>query len=100
MEKKDKACQEYETREASHADSWYSADKDELDEELTEYLKKAKRTLPEGAILKALIGPHAGFMFSGPTAAYAYKNVDPEKYDRVFLLGPSHHAYLDGCALS
>lgn len=45
--------------------------------------------------LKALIGPHAGFRFSGPNAAWAYKNVDSQSYDRVFILGPSHKVYLD-----
>ena len=48
------------------------------------------------AELKALIGPHAGFRFSGPTAGYAYANAcNLEKIERVFLLGPSHKVYLD-----
>jgi AmmeMemoRadiSam system protein B len=42
-----------------------------------------------------LIGPHAGFVFSGPNAAWAYKAVDPNAYDRVFILGPSHKVFLD-----
>lgn len=47
-------------------------------------------------MLKALIGPHAGFRYSGPTAAWAYKNItNPDKYKRVILLGPSHKVYLD-----
>jgi len=51
--------------------------------------------------MRGLIGPHAGFAYSGPTAAWAYINVDPRLYDRVVLLGPSHHAYLgDRCALT
>lgn len=29
--------------------------------------------------------------YSGPTAAWAYKNIEPKNYDRVVLLGPSHH---------
>ena len=56
--------------------------------------------MPEGTLLKAVIGPHAGFSYSGPTQAWAYKNIDPEKYDRVFLLGPAHHTWTAGCALS
>jgi len=43
-----------------------------------------------------LIGPHAGFRYSGPTAAWAYINIrNPEKYKRVFLMGPSHKVFLD-----
>ncbi|KAI9207081.1 putative dioxygenase [Polychytrium aggregatum] len=43
---------------------------------------------------------HAGFSYSGPAAAYAYKCVDTTNIERVFILGPSHHVYLNGCALS
>jgi AmmeMemoRadiSam system protein B len=50
--------------------------------------------------LKALIGPHAGYRFSGLTGAWAYKNIDPTKFNRVFLLGPSHKVYLDFIATS
>jgi len=50
--------------------------------------------------LKAIIGPHAGYAYSGPCAAWSYINIDPTKYSRVFLLGPAHHTYTDGCALS
>lgn len=38
--------------------------------------------------------------YSGPTAAYAYAQMDPERVRKIFILGPSHHVYLDGCALS
>ncbi len=63
-------------------------------------MSKAETTLPKGATLKCLISPHAGYAYSGPTAAWAYKNIDPTRYDTVFVLGPSHHAYLDTCAVS
>ncbi len=42
-----------------------------------------------------MIGPHAGFRFSGATAAWAYINVNKEKFKRVILLGPSHKVYFD-----
>ena len=88
-----------ESRSASHAGSWYTGDTTELNTELDDYLSKAEKTLPEGK-LKGIIGPHAGFSYSGPTAAWAYININPDLYSRVFLLGPAHHTYLDGCALS
>ena len=63
-------------REAQHAGSWYSDSTERLDAELTQYLEDANVTLPdEGGKLKAIIGPHAGFRFSGPTSAWAYKNL-------------------------
>jgi len=47
-----------------------------------------------------VIAPHAGYSYSGPAAAFAFANIDPEKISRVFLLGPSHHYYTPKCALS
>ncbi|CAI9092661.1 OLC1v1027971C1 [Oldenlandia corymbosa var. corymbosa] len=43
---------------------------------------------------------HAGYSYSGRAAAFAFGNIDPEKFSRVFLLGPSHHYYTPKCALS
>ncbi|KAJ9117982.1 hypothetical protein QFC20_000263 [Naganishia adeliensis] len=49
---------------------------------------------------KALIGPHAGYSYSGPAAAWAYAAIPVQKIKRVFLLGPSHHHYLNKIALT
>lgn len=115
-------------REATHAGSWYEDEGDTLDEQLTEWLSKAKpERLPKPphsvvetdlagfsssiqyeeenvqipiAGLKAIIAPHAGYSYSGKAAAWAYKCIDPKAYDIVFILGPSHHVYLDGCMLT
>ncbi|MCJ1472004.1 hypothetical protein MMC13_000648, partial [Lambiella insularis] len=43
---------------------------------------------------------HAGYAYSGPTAAWAYKSLDLSRAERIFLLGPSHHFYLTNCALT
>jgi AmmeMemoRadiSam system protein B len=43
---------------------------------------------------------HAGYDYSGPTAAWAYKSLDLSNAKHIFLLGPSHRRYLSGCALS
>jgi MEMO1 family protein len=51
--------------------------------------------MPEGTKLRALIGPHAGYRFSGPNQAWAYRNIRAADYDRVVLMGPSHKVYLD-----
>lgn len=55
-------------------------------------------TLPSDTeSLKAIIGPHAGLEYSGPTAAWAYKNLAQKvgQIERVVLLGPSHKKYMD-----
>jgi AmmeMemoRadiSam system protein B len=43
---------------------------------------------------------HAGYSYSGPCAAWAYKALDLRSAKRVFILGPSHTYYLRGCALT
>jgi AmmeMemoRadiSam system protein B len=51
---------------------------------------------------KALIVPHAGYVYSGPTAARGYLMVEPwrDRFARVVLLGPAHHVGFAGLALS
>ncbi|CAD6576067.1 MAG: hypothetical protein CYPHOPRED_005862 [Cyphobasidiales sp. Tagirdzhanova-0007] len=100
------------SRPASHAGSWYSAGASKLDRELSSWLAQVSHPAespldPDDAIhpfpvtgAKAIIAPHAGYSYSGPTAAWAYKAIDTTSVNRVFILGPSHHAYLDGCALT
>ena len=49
----------------------------------------------------ALIVPHAGYYFSGNVAAAAYSAVSKGKhFQRIFLLGPSHHEWLDGASVN
>ena len=59
------------------AGSWYSSDSDELDEQLTNFLQSAEADIDmpsrtTSSIPNACISPHAGFRYSGPTAAYSY----------------------------
>ena len=83
-------------RKASHAGSWYSDSRGTLESELTSYLSPVPVTQPN---TRLIIGPHAGFAYSGPTAAWAYKQITPSAFTTVFLLGPSHHTYIEGCFL-
>ncbi|MCB1806842.1 MAG: AmmeMemoRadiSam system protein B, partial [Candidatus Competibacteraceae bacterium] len=55
-----------------------------------------------GPAPKALIAPHAGYVYSGPVAAKAYARLRPvrERIQRVVLLGPSHRVPLQGLAYS
>ncbi|KAK0750379.1 MEMO1 family [Schizothecium vesticola] len=92
------------TREASHAGSWYEDDPDQLSSQLDEFLGRVPETL-DGSNLpipkaRVIIAPHAGYSYSGPCAAWAYKALDLRSAKRVFILGPSHTYYLRGCALT
>ena len=50
--------------------------------------------------LVAVVVPHAGHVYSGPTAGFAYAAIDPAIVDRVVLLGPAHYVPVDGIGLS
>lgn len=86
-------------RRATHAGSWYERNSTKLGNIMTNYLTKANAIDVKGKIVKGIIGPHAGYDYSGPTAAFSYVNINPLNYNRVFLLGPSHHIYVKACAL-
>ncbi|KAJ5076813.1 protein memo1 [Anaeramoeba ignava] len=87
-------------RKAKFAGSWYSNDPKTLKEQISNLLSKAERKIE--LPIKALICPHAGYKHSAPTAAQAWKNIDPktQKIKRVFILGPSHKKHLETCCIS
>ncbi|KAK3367464.1 MEMO1 family [Podospora didyma] len=92
------------TREASHAGSWYEEDPAALSSQLDGFLGRVPDALDESTLpvtgARVIIAPHAGYSYSGPCAAWAYKALDISIAKRVFVLGPSHTYYLRGCALS
>jgi len=92
------------TRPASHAGSWYEDRPSTLASELDGWLARVPEAL-DGSDLpipdaRAIIAPHAGYSYSGPCAAWAYKALDLSQAKRVFVLGPSHTYYLRGCGLT
>jgi len=50
--------------------------------------------------IKAIIVPHAGYIYSGFTANLVYKIVAKQKFKRVVVVGPSHHYYLKGASVA
>lgn len=85
-------------REPAVAGQFYPADKDELSVILDNYLTAATTT-PLINQPQILIVPHAGYVFSGATAAHAYKTLQNFNYDTVIILGSSHHYPLDNLVL-
>jgi MEMO1 family protein len=82
------------------AGQFYPGDPEVLRQRIREYVDNA--TLPqELGVIKAIIAPHAGYIYSGPTAGYAFKALTtlPEKRRTVFLLGPAHRVLVTGVAL-
>ncbi|MCX6695393.1 MAG: AmmeMemoRadiSam system protein B [Candidatus Altiarchaeota archaeon] len=81
-------------RESVIAGSWYPKDKSELEAMLDGFLSNAE--VNPVSSLHALIVPHAGYVYSGPVAAYGYKLLEGKQYDTVVILGPDHHVGFNG----
>ncbi len=82
------------------AGQFYSGNAEELSTTVTVLLAEAQDSkLPAP---KALIVPHAGYVYSGPVAASAYAPLQrhSDRYERVILVGPSHRTPFQGVALS
>ncbi|HEX7113882.1 MAG TPA: AmmeMemoRadiSam system protein B [Steroidobacter sp.] len=81
------------------ADLFYPGDPAALRSAVWSYLRQGARgpTAPP----KALIVPHAGYIYCGPIAGAAYSllNHIRGRIERVVLLGPSHRVYLRGMAV-
>jgi len=87
-------------RQSVIAGSWYPGRSDELRRTLEGYLADAEKVELDGD-LKALVSPHAGYAYSGPTAAYAYKQLeDGPSFDTVAILSPLHQAYFGRFAVT
>lgn len=84
-------------RRAKHAGAWYPSSGPELRRQLDRWLGDVD---VKHAPARAIIVPHAGYQYSGACGAYSYHQVDPNIVRRVFILGPSHHRRIDGCALT
>jgi AmmeMemoRadiSam system protein B len=84
-------------RPAAVAGTWYPGTPGALAQEVDVYLGAA--TSAPASRLQAIIAPHAGIMFSGPVAAYAYGASAAGDYDVAVLIGPSHFAAFEGAAL-
>ncbi len=86
-------------RHPAVAGLFYPDDPRELRGQVADFLAAA----PAGGVVpKAIIAPHAGYVYSGPIAASAYARIKPARgrITRVVLLGPAHRVGFRGLALS
>jgi hypothetical protein len=86
------------TRPPAVAGLFYPADPGALHREVAQYLAEAREFNYRP---KALIAPHAGYIYSAPIAASAYRLLEPLRgqISRVVLLGPVHRVWVSGLAL-
>ena len=87
-----------EIREPAVAGAFYPDKPEVLSRDVKKYLENSKKEKIEGDIV-ALISPHAGYMYSGQVAAYAYKLVEGRAFDSVVVVAPSHRVLFKGASL-
>ncbi len=93
----DAAAREPQVLQSHLAGSWYESDAGRLRRQLDRFLNKVpaqKRLEP----ICALILPHAGYIWSGQTAAYAIKQLRGRQFSRVVVIGPSHYLPMENVA--
>jgi len=85
-------------RSPEWAGKFYPYNAKKLKNQIDNYLENAESSKFEGELI-GLVVPHAGYIYSGPIAAYSYKNLINKDIETVILIGPAHHAYLKGIAI-
>jgi len=88
----------YTVRPATAAGLFYEIQPEILRENIKGYLENARVPQQKGAV-RALVSPHAGYVYSGFTAAHAYKMIEGSTYDCVIVIGPSHREYFTGASV-
>jgi hypothetical protein len=85
-------------RKPAVAGTFYPGNADELNSMIDGFLQKAQ--LPKlDKYIRALIVPHAGYVYSGQVAAYTYKTLIGQNITRVIIIGNSHQEYFDGASI-
>jgi AmmeMemoRadiSam system protein B len=84
-------------REPAVAGRFYPGDPEVLASAVDRYLEGAT-TLPQPGP-SGLICPHAGYDYSGSTAAFAYREIRGRRYEAVIVVGPSHYDRFPGASV-
>ncbi len=86
-------------RQPAVAGTFYPAEPERLRAMVREFLADA--AVPPLANVRAVIAPHAGYIYSGPTAGYAFKVWEsvPQRPRTIYLMGPAHYVYVSGIAV-
>jgi AmmeMemoRadiSam system protein B len=87
------------TRPPAVAGMFYPKNQKELQKQIQEFLAQAEPLKLKGK-LRALIVPHAGYIYSGIVAAQAYHLLKPHQFKRVILLGSSHYVAFYGAVIA
>jgi hypothetical protein len=87
-------------RPAAMAGTWYPGDEALLGAYVDKLLDGESRAEAMPGPVRVLVAPHAGYRYSGAVAGDGYRLVRGQKFSRVLLLGPSHHAGFHGLSIA
>lgn len=82
------------------AGSWYPGTEHELSQLINSFMRKTERVVKPETQVVSLIVPHAGYIYSGFTAACGYKQVAGNNYDTVIILASSHQDAFQGFSIA
>jgi AmmeMemoRadiSam system protein B/AmmeMemoRadiSam system protein A len=86
-------------RQPFAAGRFYAADKETLGKDLNVLFETCTKSSPDGKV-RAIISPHAGYIFSGKIAAAAFSSINNHSgYKNIFIIGSSHVAAFDGASV-
>jgi AmmeMemoRadiSam system protein B len=85
-------------RPAQVAGHFYPSNPDKLRKDITLFLDVTKPKEKFERIF-GIVAPHAGYVYSGKTAAHAYNLLIGKKYKRVVIISPSHSEYFPGISI-
>jgi MEMO1 family protein len=86
-------------RQPVAAGRFYSADKQTLNNDISSLFENCRKT-PLGSNVRAIISPHAGYIFSGKIAAEAFHSIPGNSlYKNIFIIGSSHVMSFDGASV-
>ncbi|MFZ0390761.1 MAG: AmmeMemoRadiSam system protein B [Calditrichia bacterium] len=85
------------TREPAVSGMFYPGNAEELKQMISDFLAEADQEV-SGEIF-GLVAPHAGYVYSGPVAAQAYRQIMNQSYDTVVVMAPSHFEPFRGISI-
>lgn len=88
-----------EIRPPAVAGTFYPAEPDRLQDLLHQQLKLAEQSSPPTSSVTSLISPHAGYRYSGQTAAAGFHFVSETEFEATIIVAPSHREYFDGISV-
>ncbi|MDD3049808.1 MAG: AmmeMemoRadiSam system protein B [Candidatus Cloacimonetes bacterium] len=81
---------ENEIRQSCVAGSFYTADSTSLRKQIEDFMTEIPESKYKPDDILGIIVPHAGYIYSGKTAAYGYKTISKKDFNTAVILAPSH----------